>query len=361
MQRKVLVVGALGVVGRAVMERLHHMPGIYAIGLARRKPDFAHAAQWVAADLRDAAVTKAALAPHCRAITHIVYAAVNEQSNLIHGWKDPDNAALNTRMLGNVLDALDPSALQHVTLLQGTKAYGVHANRAMPVPAREHEVLHDHVNFYFAQQELLTRHASCAGYAWTIFRPQIVLGVALASAMNPIASLAAYALLARERGMMLHYPGHPHLLNECTDARLIAEAIEWAWQTPAAHQQAFNITNGDVIVWSRLFCRIAAYFNMPMGKASDDLHLRDSMPALAAVWKQIAEREGLHVQNLDDLIGLSWQYAAATWASRKPLPIAPLVSTIKLRQAGFNSCIDTEQCVIEHFDAMRARRYIPLQ
>ena len=37
-----------------------------------------------------------------------------------------------------------------------------------------------------------------SGLAWTIFRPQIVLGVALASAMNPVAALGAYAVLSRE-------------------------------------------------------------------------------------------------------------------------------------------------------------------
>ena len=40
-----------------------------------------------------------------------------------------------------LLDALDGAPLQHVTLLQGTKAYGVHTGRAMRVPAREHDAL----------------------------------------------------------------------------------------------------------------------------------------------------------------------------------------------------------------------------
>ena len=89
--------------------------------------------------------------------------------------------------------------LRHITILQGTKAYGVHTGRAMRVPAREDDALRDHVNFYFDQQDLVERFAERSGCAWTAWRPQIVLGVALGSAMNPVAALGAYAAIQRER------------------------------------------------------------------------------------------------------------------------------------------------------------------
>ena len=84
--RKVLVVGALGMVGRAA--------------------DFAPDAIWLRADLRNADAARAALAPH-RDVTHLVYAALNEQPSLVKGWRSADNMALNTRMLAHTLDALD--------------------------------------------------------------------------------------------------------------------------------------------------------------------------------------------------------------------------------------------------------------
>jgi len=65
------------------------------------------------------------------------------------------------------------------------------------------------------------------------------------------------------------------------------------------------------------------------------------------------------VADLDALVGLSWQYAEATWASRRPFPVPPLVSTIKLRQFGFADCIDSERCIVEHLDAMRGHGYLP--
>jgi hypothetical protein len=34
-------------------------------------------------------------------------------------------------------------------------------------------------------------------------------------------------------------------------------------------------------------------------------------------------------------------------------------STIRIRQAGFQECLDTEDRIFELFDEMRARNYIP--
>lgn len=355
--RKVLVAGALGVVGRACVERLASRRDLRVVALSRRPSDFAPEATWVAADLRDAAAAAAALAPH-RDATHVIYAALHEQPDLLHGWRDPENAALNTRMLRHLLDALRGAPLAHVTLLQGTKAYGVHTGRPMRVPARESDAVRDHANFYFDQEDLLRERAAAGGFAWTILRPQIVLGVAVGSAMNPVATLGVYAAIARELGQPLRYPGHPHLLTECTDARLIAQAAEWAWDEPRAHGEAYNVANGDVVVWQTFFGRLASHFGLTLGDPCE-LKIADELPRHAGLWRRIAQREHLRVPDLDRLLGVSAQYADATWASRRPFPVPPLVSTIKLRQHGFGACIDTEECIAQHLQAMQALRYLP--
>lgn len=355
--RKVLVAGALGVVGRACVERFVAQPGLAVVGLARRQPDFAPQAHWVAADLRDAAATRAALSVH-RDASHVVYAALNEQPALVQGWRDPGNAALNTTMLRSLLDALQGAPLQHVTLLQGTKAYGVHTGRPMRVPAREDDAVRDHANFYFDQEDLVRERAAAAGFRWTVLRPQIVLGSAVGSAMNPVAALGAYAAVARELGRPLSYPGHPHLLTECTDARLIAEAAQWAWDEPGAQGEAFNIANGDVVVWQSFFPRLAQHFGIPMGEPVE-LKVAQELPRHAGLWREVARKHGLRVRELDQLLGLSAQYADATWASRRPFPVPPLVSTIKLRRAGFGSCIDTEESLLDHLRGMQAAGYLP--
>lgn len=354
---KVLIAGALGVVGRAAVERFVGRAGLEVVALSRRAPDFAPQATWVAADLRDPQATARALEAH-RDTTHLVYAALSEQPDLLRGWRDAGNAALNTAMLRHLLDALPGAPLAHLTLLQGTKAYGVHTGRPMRVPAREQDAVRDHTNFYFEQEDLVAARAHAAGFRWTVLRPQIVLGVAVGSAMNPVAALGAYAALAREQGLPLHYPGHPQLLTECTDARLIAAAIEWAWGEARAHEQAFNIANGDVIVWSTFFERLAREFGLALGSPAEQ-KMAEAMPPHAELWRRMARREGLAVEDLGQLLGLSWQYADATWAARRPLPVPPLVSTVKLRQFGFGDCIDTAECIVQHLRAMQAQRYLP--
>jgi nucleoside-diphosphate-sugar epimerase len=366
--QKVVVTGALGVVGRAALERFAARGGLAVVGVSRRRPDAGlveslRAApgpvEWAQCDLRDALATRCALAPH-RDATHLVFAALHELPELAHGWHSQEHVEVNTAMLANTLSALGGSPLHHVSLLQGTKAYGAHTGRPMRVPARERDERRDHPNFYFAQQDLLEARAERDGFAWTALRPQIVLGVAVGSAMNPIATLGTYAVLMRELGRPLSHPGHAGLLSECCDARLVAAAIEWSWREPRAHRLAFNLANGDVVVWRTLFARLAEFFGMELGDgAAEPARLAESMPAHADLWRRIAAREHLVVPELDALIGLSWQYADMLWAAPYPAPTPALVSTIRARRLGFGDCIDSEDCAIDHLEAMRRARYLP--
>ena len=47
------------------------------------------------------------------------------------------------------------------------------------------------------------------------------------------------------------------------------------------------------------------------------------------------------------------------YASQRPFAVPPLVSTVKLRQAGFGACIDTEDCIVQHLQAMQLQGYLP--
>src|SRR4029450_10857011 len=88
-------------------------------------------------------------------VTHVVYAAVNEQPGLEAGWKDRAQMRLNLSMPENLFVPLAAaSGLQHVSLLQGTKAYGAHLGR-IAVPARERAPRHPHENFYLLQTDYL--------------------------------------------------------------------------------------------------------------------------------------------------------------------------------------------------------------
>ena len=358
MHRKVVVAGALGLVGRAVVE--HFADGSTdweVVGLSRRAPDFESSARFVGVDLRDASASRAALAEHADA-THIVYAALFEKPSLARGWFEADHLEINRGMLANLLDALASPGLRHVTLLQGTKAYGAHLGRRVALPARERDPRVEHANFYFAQEDLLRERAERGDFGWTVLRPQVVCGVSVGSAMNVVAGLGAYAVLCRERGRPLVHPGHADLLTECTDARLLARAVAWAASNPKAWGEIYNVCNGDVLCWRDAWPRIAAHFRLPVGETLA-FSLAEAMPGEEALWRDLARREGLRVESLEALVGLSWQYADMIWANPVAAARPTLVSGIKLREHGFPDCIDSEDSLIELLEAMQVSGYLP--
>jgi len=358
--KKIVVAGGLGVVGRAALEHFSALPNTEVIGISRRPADFPSEASFVSVDLRDEMATRTALEPH-RDATHLVYAALYEKPNLIRGWFEPDHVSVNASMLRNFFDGVEGANLEHVTLLQGTKAYGAHLGQPFRVPAREREPRHPHENFYFHQEDFLRTRQPGKDWSFTIFRPQIVFGVASGSAMNPIATLGAYAALQKARDEPFVFSGHPHTISEATDARLIARAIEWAQRTESARDQIFNITNGDVVVWCELAATLSEFFGMELEMAdpASRRRLSEEMPDRGGDWEKLARAQGLRLSNLDELIGLSWQYADALWANPESPERMPLVSTIKLRQAGFADCIDSDDSATQLLEEMIRLQYLP--
>ena len=97
----------------------------------------------------------------------------------------------------------------------------------------------------------------------------------------------------------------------------------------------------------------------------DRRSLAEWLPAHADTWDAIVAKHGLQPTPLLDLLGQGHFYAdnAFAWtADGQPLAtrVNPVLeSTIKLRQAGFGECIDTEQMFGYWFDRIRAERIIP--
>ena len=159
---KVLVAGASGVVGYSAVKHFAAVPGCEVVGLSRRLPIDLDGAgtTLVSVDLNDADAARAVVSEH-RDVTHLVYAALFEKPGLVAGWRERDQMETNLRMFANLLDPLvaEADGLRHVTLLQGTKAYGGHV-ATVPIPSRERTPRHAHENFYFLQEDhLLAQHA----------------------------------------------------------------------------------------------------------------------------------------------------------------------------------------------------------
>ena len=354
MAERYLVVGGLGLVGRAMVDALDDA-GIPAIALSRRAPDWPNSAEWHSVDLTNRAQCEALFAQRqFREVTHIVYCALQEQPDLIAGWQDAEQIQTNATMLENVLDFAAPA--RHLSLLQGTKAYAAHL-RPMTLPGKERSARPDGANFYWNQEDLVRARSEQGGFAYTVFRPQLVCGLASGSPMNMMAAIGAYGALCAEAGEPMSFPGGGDFVTEATDARLLARCILWAGAHDVAANETYNVTNGDVIHWPSLWPELAALLNAQAGPEEARL-LQREMPGREDDWRRLAEARGLTQTSLAGFVGASWQFADAVLGYGGQAR-STLLSTIKLRQHGFAECIDTADMFAELFDAMRISRWLP--
>ena len=350
----ILIAGATGLVGYAALKHFARYSGNQVIAVSRRAPRELFGARHIPLDLTDVARCQAAVS-ELTGVTHLVYAALFELPGLVEGWRDQQQIETNDRMLRNLLEPLIAAApdLRHVTLLQGTKAYGVHV-RPMQVPAREgRSEMREQPNFYWAQEDYLRERQKGASWHWTILRPVLIIGEAIGGAMNLIPALGVHAALMRRQSDVLPYPGGPPRMTQAVDADLLARAIAWAGQSPNARNETFNVTNGDVFVWQNIWPAIAEANGMRAG---------DAVPfALSSLlddkgWDDIRARHRLLAPDMRDFVGQSLEYADYQMRGGAP----SFVSTVKINQAGFTETMDTEVMFREWFRRFQQTRLLPL-
>jgi nucleoside-diphosphate-sugar epimerase len=355
-RKTVLVAGATGLVGYATLKHFAGVSDTDVIAVSRHVPPDT-GARHLMLDLTDAAACQAA-STMLRDVTHLVYAALFELPGLVEGWRNDQQIATNDRMLRNLLGPLMRAApgLRHVTLLQGTKAYGVHV-RPLAIPAREgRSEMREQPNFYWAQEDFLRGVRTGQNWNFTILRPVLIVGEAIGGAMNLIPALGAHAAVMRERGPILPYPGGAERVSQAVDADLLARAIAWAGETPAARDETFNVTNGDVFSWPNIWPAIADAVGMRPGP--DEPFLLQSLGR--ADWDRVRQLFGLVSPALTEFVGLSLEYAdyQMRYGHTEPGPPA-LVSTIKIMQAGFHEVMDTERMFHKWFKLFQAKRLLP--
>lgn len=356
-RRTLLVAGATGVVGRAAVEHFAGLDGWDVLALSRRPPERA-GVRHVRADLTDAADVDRALAG-CGEVTHVLYAALFEKPDLVAGWRDTDQMRVNDAMFGHLLDALARHAprLEHLTLMQGAKAYGLHDTQ-VPVPAKERWPRAGHAVFYWQQEDRLRERRRDASWTFSILRPQLILGAAVGSPMNVIGAIGAYAAIQRELGEPLRFPGGGRYVHAASDSRLIARAVEFCGTHASAADATFNVVDGDTMVWQDLWPSIAAHFGMAVGEPRP-MRLAAEMPRHEATWARIVERHGLRAPSLAAMLGASWQFTDRTFGYGLDAPLDRLESPIALWKAGFTGCEDTEDAILHWLGRMQDERLLP--
>jgi nucleoside-diphosphate-sugar epimerase len=356
---RILIAGATGIAGSAAIRHFSSLDDWDAIALSRRRPLDAPNAKHLPVDLLNAEQCMHALTG-VTGITHLAYMALHEQDDLLAGWRAKAQMDANLAMLTNLLDGLKSSrsTLRHVSILQGSKAYGSHL-RPVPVPAKESWPRGDHDIFYWPQEDLLRKRQRDEAWQFSILRPMMILGDSISSPMSIVAAIGVYASVMRRLGEPLRFPGGGRYVISCTDSRLIAQALEFVATTPHAAGETYNVVNGDVIVWHDLWTSLARHFNMPAGEPRP-MQLADEMPKLASVWSEVVAEHDLLPKTMEELVGSAWQFADYNFAYGQQCPPERIImSPIKIRQAGFTPCFDTEDSIIYWLTRMQQARILP--
>jgi nucleoside-diphosphate-sugar epimerase len=359
MAKIVLIAGASGLVGTAAVDKFLD-DDWEVIAVSRRRPEvfsdkpFRH----LPIDLQDEQACRNAV-KSLSDVTHVVYTAVYETTGLIAGWRDPIQMETNLSMLRNLMEPLtDVATLRHLTLLQGTKAYGIHLH-PMPVPARERFPRDDHANFYWLQEDYIKAQAAAKGFDYTIFRPQLIVGPNIGVVMNIPPIIGVYAAICREEGRPMGFPGGVSTVWEAVDTRLVAGAIRWAADAPEAAGEHFNLTNGEVFRWRDLWPAMAEELGVDVGP-DHPVSMSEYLPSKADVWDKIVARHGLRPNRLTDILGESHYYADFCFAYGAVEPPPPaFVSTVKIKQAGFTEVWDTEESFRYWLRVLMERHVLP--
>jgi nucleoside-diphosphate-sugar epimerase len=357
--KKVLVAGASGLIGVAAIEGFL-ADGWDVVGISRRKPvlpsgrDF----EFIPVDLRNERAAREALSA-LDGITHVAYAAIYENaSDLVSGWSNADQIEINNAMLRNVIAPLvsGKSTLRHVSILQGTKAYGVHLH-PIAIPARESDPRDDHANFFFDQQDYVRDAGEKHGFTYTVLRPQLVTGKT-AGALNVLPAIGVYAAIRREKGEPFSFPGGPSFVWEAADADLVGLVMVWAAGSAQAANQIFNVTNGDVFEWRSAWPAMAKTLGVNVG-ADEPVRVAQYIRDNADVWAKIVDKYGLASGDLHAFVGQGDQHADFAFAYGAPAGPVAFVSTIKLRKAGFNAAVDTQDAFRDALQSFIDQKLLP--
>ncbi len=347
--KKAVVVGALGVIGRNLVNTLTGLDDWDIVGLSRRAPDFESRAEFISVDLLDRAQAEARLAG-LTDITHIFYCAYQAREV----WAEHN--APNLALLVNSVEPIEAASpgMRHVHLVEGTKWYGTHLG-PFRTPAKESDPPHMLPNFYYDQEMWLRARQDGKSWTWSALRPQTVCGYALGNPMNISTVIAVYAAISKELGLPLRFPGKQGAyaaIYQVTDADHLAKAMVWAATEAGAANEAFNITNGDFFRWCNLWPRFAEFFEMDYA-APQTIPLVEFMADKGPLWDAMVRKYGLAPNRYEDMA--LWPFGDYAFGCDWDV----MSDTLKIRRHGFHDCVDSEEMFLRLFRQFRALKAIP--
>ena len=352
-RKQAVVVGALGVIGRYIVERLAREDDWTVIGLSRRAAEPAARCRHISVDLLDPQATAEKLGGLSET-THVFYAAFQAAAGAAAGYAS--NIAPNRDMLVNAVTAVEKASrsLRRVVLVTGTKYYGSHLG-PFKTPARESDPRHMPPDYYFDQVDWLSAFQRDKPWDWVELRPQTLCGFAPGTPMSLAPAIAVYAAISKELGLPLRFPGRPGAygsIYQVTESAHFANAALWAATEPRCRLEAFNITNGDYFRWRNLWPKLADAFDMPVGDPQT-ISLTAHMADKGTLWEAMTAKYRLRPFAYEQLV--AWPFADYVFGCDWDV----MSDVTKSRRFGFHDVVDSEEMFVRLLRQFRAERIVP--
>ena len=347
--KQALVAGGLGVAGQGIVQHLSSQPDWKVYALSRRAPEVPGIASYLSVDLLNREDVERKLAG-LTGITHVFYTAYQEKPTFA------EEVQPNLAMLRNVVEVVAgvSPALEHINLMQGTKAYGTHLG-PYKTPARETDPRHMPPNFYYDQEDFLRELSPRSRWSWSALRPRTIYGYAVNSPMNMTSVLGVYAAISKELGLPLRFPGTPggyRALQQAIDTELLAKAAAWVATEPRCAGEVFNVTNGGLFRWQHMWPRIADFFAMECGPIQT-IRLAEIMADKGPLWDSMVDKYGLRKKAYEDVV--SWKFGDFQWHANYD----SVSETTKIRKFGFHEIVDDEEMFVRQLSHLRETKVIP--
>jgi nucleoside-diphosphate-sugar epimerase len=344
------VVGAQGVIGRYIVEKLAGTPGWEVVGISRRPGVDRENVRHLSVDLLDATAALTGVSE----VTHVFYAAFQPAPGAAADYAR--NVSANRQMLVRSVSeiAAQSARLERVVLVTGTKYYGSHLG-PFRTPAKETDPRHLGPNYYFDQIDWLRAFQAGQPWTWTELRPQTLCGFAPGTAMSIIPVIAVYAAICKELGLPLRFPGKPgawRSVYQVTESTHFANAALWAASEPRCANQAYNITNGDYFRWCNVWPRIADVFGMAAADPqtiSLSAHMADKGP----LWEHMVKHHRLKRYRFEELV--AWPFGDYVFACDWDV----MSDVSKSRRHGFHEVVDSEEMFVRLLSRFREERIVP--
>ncbi|OJJ43517.1 hypothetical protein ASPZODRAFT_145871 [Penicilliopsis zonata CBS 506.65] len=364
MSNHAIVLGSSGINGWALVNQLlagYPAPDAFSrVTAVARSPLTAEEAHWPVEERLQVVTgidlladglkkTLAEKVPSVETVSHVYYAAYLANDNAAEECRQ------NKEMLEAVvtaLEALSP-ALTFVTLITGTKAYGVYLLDRFPY--RGQTPLHESLPrvdtnelFYYHQVDALRTLSAGKSWSWCEVRPDVIVGVAPFGNANCMAqTMGVYLSLFRAiegPGARIAFPGSEagwRVRSTDSNQDIIARFCIHASLQPAdrVHDRTFNIADAATPVsWEQRWPVLTAFFGLEgVGPHEGSEHPTAYLDRHWDQVRQICAANGLH----EDTVYRSTHNTGARMGSLRLMNFDRPLDLTRARELGFTDEMDT--------------------